>query len=162
MKEAAAFEPLNRRVMAETVERECCAMCYDCPRQLRDATRELLRFARMHVDSLLTSLARLAAGLERVAAPKTIILVSAGLPFEQESLTRFTEAQRALTRAEVMMCSGSPLPAWAPHAASSIAFGPRSSTRTNLESNRRRPTRDRGGPSSGREPAAERRDRLAD
>jgi VWFA-related protein len=103
VREAVAFEQLNRRVMTETIERECCFSCTTCPSELRDETREFLRYARYHVQSVLTSLTGLAAALKPVEAPKTIVLLSAGLPFEQESMALFTEVQRALTRAGIMI-----------------------------------------------------------
>ena len=101
--EAVAFEQLNRRVIAETIERECCRSCNTCPNDLRDETREFLRFARYHVESVLTSLTRLATALQRVEAPKTIVLLSAGLPFEQETFSRFLDLQRALARSGIMV-----------------------------------------------------------
>ncbi len=99
--EAVAFEQSNSRVMTEAIERECCQTCRTCPSEMRAETSELLRFARYHVQSVLTSLTRLATTLQRVEAPKTIVLLSAGLPFEQESLSLFLDLQRALTQAGI-------------------------------------------------------------
>lgn len=103
LSEAVAFEQHDRRVIAETIERECCQRCSTCPNELRDETRELLRHARYHVQSVLTSMTGLATLLQQVQAPTTIVLISAGLPFEQESLSRFTELQESLTRAGIMI-----------------------------------------------------------
>jgi VWFA-related protein len=103
LSEAVAFEQLNRRVISETIERECCVTCMACPNDLRDETREMLRYARSHVQTVLTSLTALAAALQRVDAPKTIVLLSAGLPFEQESLALFSDLQQALSRAGILI-----------------------------------------------------------
>jgi VWFA-related protein len=105
IREAVAFEQLDRRIIREVIERECCEKCTECPNELRDETREFLVFARQHVQTVLTSLTSLAGGLQSVAAPKTIVLLSAGLPFDQENLTRFTELQRALARAGIVVYS---------------------------------------------------------
>ncbi len=103
IREAVAFEQRDRRTISEVIDRECCEKCVECPQELREETREFLTFARQHVASVLTSLTALAGGLETITAPKTIVLLSAGLPFEQESLTRFTELQRAVARAGILL-----------------------------------------------------------
>lgn len=105
LSEAVAFEQLNRRVIGETIERECCRTCTSCPDELKTETRELLTQARAHARSVVTSLTNLADALRPLDAPRTIVLLSAGLPFEQDSLGLFTDLQRALTRAGIMIFS---------------------------------------------------------
>lgn len=99
--EATAWEARDRRVMREVIERECPDWDRACPSELGDEVRELLRYARMHVQTVLGSVASLARSLQRIEAPKTIVLISGGLPFEAESLTWFIDAQRALTGAGI-------------------------------------------------------------
>lgn len=58
----------------------------------------MLRFARQHVSTVVTNLSRLADALQPIDAPKTIVLISAGMPFEMETVTYFTALQRAVAR----------------------------------------------------------------
>lgn len=101
--EAVDWENRESRVMREVIERECPEWDRGCPSELRDEVRELLQFARMHVQTVLGSIAGLARAMQPIEAPKTIVLISAGLPFEQESLTWFTDARLALARAGIMV-----------------------------------------------------------
>ena len=101
--EAVAWENRESRVIREVIERECQEWDRACPAELGDEVRELLRFARMHVQTVLGSIAGLARAMQPIQAPKTIVLISAGLPFETESLTWFTDARLALARSGIMV-----------------------------------------------------------
>jgi VWFA-related protein len=105
IREAVAFEQGERRIIAETIERECARFELACPSELRDETREMLRFARQHVSTVVSSLGRLADAMQPIDAPKTIVLVSAGMPFEMETLTYFTNLQRSVARAGTLIYS---------------------------------------------------------
>jgi VWFA-related protein len=94
MREARAFEVRDSRVISEVVERECARYEPACPMQLRDESRQLLFEARRRMLSVLTTLSTLNARLQPIQAPKTLVVLSAGLPFEQESLSHFQDLQK--------------------------------------------------------------------
>jgi VWFA-related protein len=94
MREARAYEVRDRRVIDEVVERECAKFETVCPMELRDESRQLLFEARRRVLSVLTTLSTLNARLQPIHAPKTLVVLSAGLPFEQESLSYFQDLQK--------------------------------------------------------------------
>ncbi len=103
--EAIAFEQRNSRVITDVVERECPQFMAGCPTELRDAAAELLREARGHIQTVITNLSGLAKRLQAVDAPKTLILLSGGFPFEQESLGLYREAQRQIAAAGISVFS---------------------------------------------------------
>jgi hypothetical protein len=87
MSEAVAFERRDSRIIAEVIERECRKYETECPMDLRNESLQLLLEARRRVQNVVSSLATLNTRLRPILAPKDIVLLSAGLPFDQESLT---------------------------------------------------------------------------
>lgn len=94
MREAHAYEVRDTRVMRDVVERECADFEVSCPMELRDESRQLLFDARRRVLSVLTTLSTLNTRLQPIRAPKTLVVLSAGLPFEQETLSYFQDLQK--------------------------------------------------------------------
>ena len=94
MREAHAYEVRDTRVMRDVVERECADFEVSCPTELRDESRQLLFDARRRVLSVLTTLSTLNTRLQPIRAPKTLVVLSAGLPFEQETLSYFQDLQK--------------------------------------------------------------------
>jgi hypothetical protein len=103
--DALAFEQSNRRVITDVVERECPKFLIGCPNELRNDAAELLREARGHIQTVLSNLTVLAKRLQAIDAPKTLILLSGGFPFEPESLGLYREAQRQITAAGITVFS---------------------------------------------------------
>jgi VWFA-related protein len=103
IREADAFQKLDRRVMAEVVERECRMYETECPRELRDEANLLLIEANRRIQAVVGSLAALNARMQPLEAPKSIVLISAGLPTTPEGLTHFTELQRRVAESGTMM-----------------------------------------------------------
>ena len=111
IEEAVAFERGDKRVIDEVIERECDSATEEararmglppiCPPTLEHETRERLRVERLHVQSVLTTVSGVAERLQRVDAPRTVVLISGGLAFEMESLTWFRQAERTLKLAGV-------------------------------------------------------------
>ena len=95
MREARAFETRDKLLIDELVERECLLdRRTSCPNELRIESGLLLREARRRMRSLPMLLAELNTRLQPIQAPKTIVVLSAGLPFEQESTSYFEELQK--------------------------------------------------------------------
>ena len=94
MSEAVAFERRDGRIVAEVIERECHQYEPSCPMDIRDESKQVLFEARRRVQNLVATLATLNDRLQPITVPKDIVFVSAGLPFEQESLSLFTDLKR--------------------------------------------------------------------
>ena len=95
IREARAFEVGESRVIAEVVERECRASGDgSCRMELRNEARQILVEAGRRIQTVLSALASLNTRLQPIQAPKTLVVLSAGLPFDQEHLTYFNELQK--------------------------------------------------------------------
>ena len=119
--EAAAYAREDKMTIDKVVERECARdseaahnerlnpknvpdlpkvdVQPQCPADLRGETRELLAYERSHIQTVLSSLVTIAAQLRAVRAPATIVVISAGLGFDQDLYAQFEQAQRAITDA---------------------------------------------------------------
>ncbi len=127
LEEAIAFERSDKMTMDKVIERECPrdseavhqerlgrqeprrgrggaepntdpapAMC---PTDLQGETRERLAYERSHIQSVLGTLLTVSAQLRTVRAPSTVVVISAGLGFDQESYSQFEQVQRAMKEA---------------------------------------------------------------
>jgi hypothetical protein len=94
MSEAVAFDQRDTRIIREVIERECRRYESECPMDIRNESKQLLLEARRRVQNLVASLTALNSRLRPITAPKDIVLLSAGLPFEQESLSLFEGLKR--------------------------------------------------------------------
>jgi VWFA-related protein len=103
VREAEALQRLDSRVMREVVERECRAYEPECPRELRQEANQILVEAERRTQTLLSALATLNTRMQPLEAPKTIVLLSAGLPVLQESVTHFTNLQKRVAETGTMM-----------------------------------------------------------
>jgi VWFA-related protein len=119
--EAVAYAREDKLTIEKVVERECArdvearhqefinppnipdAAKIDvqplCPTDLKGETRERLAYERSHIQMLLASVVTVATQLRAVRAPATILLISGGLAFDQESYAQYEQAQRAVTGA---------------------------------------------------------------
>jgi len=109
LEEALAFERDDRRVIGEVTERECrpeagreaAGLPPLCPPELRRDTLDRLMQERLHIQMVLMAVADVAKRLGTVRAPSSIVLISAGVGFEPQSLARFQELERAIRNAGV-------------------------------------------------------------
>jgi len=67
-----------------------------CPTDLKGETTERIQYERSHIQTLLGNLVTVSTQLRTVHAPTTIVLISGGLAFDQESYALFEQAQRAI------------------------------------------------------------------
>jgi len=103
IREAEAFENLDSRVMAEVIARECRKYEPECPRDLREESRQIVTEAQRRITAVLSTLSTLNTRMQPLEAPKSIVLISAGLPVMQESLSYFTNLQKRVAETGVMM-----------------------------------------------------------
>lgn len=113
--EALAFERQDKRVIDEVLERECslntevargrAGLSPLCPPEISRDTKDRLAQERLHIQTVLASVVKVANQLKTVQAPASIVLISGGLGFEQGSLGRFNEVQLALKEAGVAIAT---------------------------------------------------------
>ncbi len=109
--EALGYERQDSRVIAEVVERECYSLRADplgalknrCPDDLVLQARELLQTGRAHVETTTSVLENLAARLAPLRGSKHVILISGGLQFGQDLLTRFQRFSKAAAEAQLTL-----------------------------------------------------------
>ena len=103
IREAESFRINDRRIIAEVIERECRPSDSMCPVELQQQVMPLLVEADRRAQSLVTTLTALFGRLERVEAPKSVVLLSAGLQRRQSSAGFFNDLQRRADTAGVAM-----------------------------------------------------------
>ncbi len=108
--EALAYERQDSRVIAEVIERECYRIPSDagglqnrCPPDLIVQARELLQAGRAHVQTTTSVLESLAAKLAPLRGSKHVILISGGLQFGQDLLTRFQQFAKKAAEAQLTL-----------------------------------------------------------
>ncbi|MGE3489293.1 MAG: VWA domain-containing protein [Vicinamibacterales bacterium] len=107
--EALGYERQDSRVIAEVVERECYRNNVSpgrhdpCPPALIDQAREMLLTGRAHVYNTTSVLESLAANLAPLRGSKHVILISGGLRFGQDLLTRFQAFSRKAAEAQLTL-----------------------------------------------------------
>ncbi|MDP2320870.1 MAG: VWA domain-containing protein [Acidobacteriota bacterium] len=109
--EALAYERGDSRVIAEVIERECYRIPADpngglqnrCPPDLIVQARELLQIGRAHVETTTSVLESLAAKLAPLRGSKHVILISGGLQFGQDLLTRFQRFSQKAAEAQLTL-----------------------------------------------------------
>jgi VWFA-related protein len=94
MAEADAFGNRNTSVIAQVIQRECHPGDLNCPREVEVEAKLLLFDANRRIHDVLTALATLNDRLRYLETPKTVVLLSAGLPFTVDGTTKFRELQR--------------------------------------------------------------------
>jgi VWFA-related protein len=92
--EAVAFERRETRIISQVIERECDVHEMGCGMEIRNESQQLLLDARRRLQVIVGSLSTLSTRLRPIRSPKDVVLLSAGLPFEQESLALLTDLQR--------------------------------------------------------------------
>ena len=97
MREAEAFSRDDRRVVNEVIERECQSSDRVCPAEVDREARQILVETDQHVRNVLTTLTDLNARIAHIDAPRTVVVLSAGLPYRQDSHSYFRDLERATT-----------------------------------------------------------------
>lgn len=94
VREAEAFFRRDQRVIREVIERECRPGDLLCPKDLDREARDILNDADQHIRNLVTTLKELNTRIAHMDVPRTVVLLSAGLPYRQESDSYFHDLKR--------------------------------------------------------------------
>ena len=94
VREAEGFFRNDRRVIRDVIERECRPDEQTCPRDLDREAREILNEAGQHIRHLVTTLTELNTRIGHIDAPRTIVVLSAGLPYREDSDSYFRDLKR--------------------------------------------------------------------
>jgi VWFA-related protein len=97
--EAEAYARQDKMTMDSVIERECRRGETVCPPELVAEARNILTQADRRIGTMLSSLAVLNTNLQKIEGPKSIVLLSAGLPFRQSSVSYFRELERGAAEA---------------------------------------------------------------
>ena len=107
LEEAYGVDRNDSGMIAQVVSRECkceyprgCAR--DCVEGVLAEARRMAMQAKMRAQRSLDALERMAGGLRQMAGPKTVILVSGGLP-DPESTYVFSSIERAFAAAQISL-----------------------------------------------------------
>ena len=92
--EAEGYARKDQLTIDQVIDRECRRGETVCPPELEREARFVLMEADRRIETVLSTLAALNANLQRVEGPKSIVLLSAGLPFRQSTLSYFRELER--------------------------------------------------------------------
>jgi VWFA-related protein len=99
--EAIAFDIRDRSTIERVVERECQQKDTQCPDELRRQTQEMLVFGRTQTRSTLQRLSNLIGALSVLRAPKHLVLLSGGMPFDVELLPHYEDIARKAAQSRV-------------------------------------------------------------
>lgn len=91
VREAESIVRPDQRVRSEVIQRECSTSDRVCPSDIDREARQLLIDADQQIRTLLTTLADLNAKLAGIDAPRTVVVLSAGLPYRQEWQSYFDD-----------------------------------------------------------------------
>lgn len=94
VREAEAIQRKDRQTMDEVFERECRQSDSTCPVEIIREAPQLLVEADRRIRNVLHTMSDLNARLKTIDMPRTVVLISAGLPFRQENGGLFRDLQR--------------------------------------------------------------------
>ena len=106
-REALAFQRNDRMTVSGVVSRECPPngppALDPCPRELQQQALEMIATGRMHAGQLLATLTAILDQVEVLRAPKRLVLLSGGLPFDEELASRYRTVSDRAARAHVAL-----------------------------------------------------------
>ncbi|HMC76679.1 MAG TPA: VWA domain-containing protein, partial [Vicinamibacterales bacterium] len=109
--EALAYERGDTPTIAQVIQRECPKLGKQgtfpppdpCPPALEVQSREMLGIGRGHANNLLANLSALLDRLAPLTAPKHLVLLSGGLPYDLEMLPRYQQLAARAARSHVAL-----------------------------------------------------------
>ena len=109
--EALAYERKEAQTIAQVLQRECPKRgkqgSFDppdeCPPALERQSREMLQIGRAHANNILANLGGLLDRLAPLSAPKHVVVISGGLPYDLEMLPRYRQLAGKAARSHVAL-----------------------------------------------------------
>jgi VWFA-related protein len=109
--EALAYERRDAPTIAAVVQRECPKLGYQgsfpppdpCPSDLDVQSREMLGMGRGHANNVLANLSALIDRLAPLSAPKHVVILSGGLPYDLDMLPRYQQLAAKAARSHVAL-----------------------------------------------------------
>jgi len=105
--EAIGFERRELLTIQTVEDRECPRSSPDliraCRQELPVETADMLRIGRSHASVMMANLLTLIDNLRVVSAPKHVVLISAGLPFDMDLLPRYQALARTAAQSHVAL-----------------------------------------------------------
>ena len=105
--EAIGYDRKDAVTITAVSNRECQerdpVMRANCRKELVDQARELLLVGHAHAEAVIANLTHLLDNLRELSAPKQVVLISAGLPFDAELLSRYQDLALAAALAHVAL-----------------------------------------------------------
>jgi VWFA-related protein len=107
--EAVAYERRDALTIARVLDRECTKDRPDpllrpaCPGEVAQQAKDMVFAGRIHADVLLSSLTGILDRLKTVRAPRRLVLMSAGIPFDTELLSRYQALASRAAEAHVAL-----------------------------------------------------------
>jgi hypothetical protein len=101
--EAAAFERMDSITIQAARARECItggAPCYD---ELARQAHDMWTIGIAHADDILRRVGVIVRDLGKISAPKRLVLISAGLPFDRELIGRYRDLARLAAQSHVAL-----------------------------------------------------------
>jgi VWFA-related protein len=100
--EALGYEHHDTSTIQAVISRECQEHNY-CPPELFEQASDMLLMGRSHAEFVIRSLSDLLDKLGAISAPKHVVLISAGIPFDVELLPRYRDLADKAARSHVAL-----------------------------------------------------------
>src|SRR4029077_5663999 len=100
--EALGYEQHDRAIVQAVISRECSETVV-CPGQLVVQARSMLLTGRLHAQVVIRNLANLIDKFGSISAPKHLVLISAGIPFDQQLLGEYRDMADKAARGHVAL-----------------------------------------------------------
>lgn len=109
--EALAFERQDAQTIAAVMQRECpkvgrqgsFELPNDCPPAVTRMAGEMLQIGRAHAETILVNLNRLLDNLAPLSAPKHLVVLSGGIPFDVTLMGRYQTLADKAARSHVAL-----------------------------------------------------------
>ena len=100
--EALGYDHKDSSIIQAVVSRECSEPQI-CPGELRIQARSMVLTGRLHAQSILAQIDSVVDRLGSIAAPKHLVLISAGIPFDEELIGRYRDLADKAARGHVAL-----------------------------------------------------------
>lgn len=101
--EAAAFERKDSITIQAARARECITGGAQCSNDLARQAHDMWTIGMAHADDILRRVGAIVSDLGKISAPKRLVLISAGMPFDQELIGRYRDLARQAAQSHVTL-----------------------------------------------------------